>query len=267
MQKLKKLAKKLLPPVFIELSKSKNLNYGFFGKYSSWAEAENKCGGYNSEMIFNKVRDAALKVKRGEAAFERDSMAFKEIEYSYPVLSALLMASVKSAKKGFNVLDFGGALGSMYYQYRHLAQSIGLKKWIVVEQERFVEIGKKEFEDSNLKFAFSLKQAEKIAKPDIIILGSVLQYLKEPYKFLDEFLALDAKFILIDRTPFADEGEFVSVQKVSEEIYPAEYPAWFFSEKKILSKMLKNYKIVYSYDCGDSININAKFKGFLLERR
>ncbi len=266
MSKIKSIARKVIPPVIIEYLKSKNASYGFFGRYSKWADAEKISTGYDSEEIFKKVRASALKVKNGEAAFERDSIAFKEIKYSWPVLSALMIVSARNKGK-FSVLDFGGSLGSMYYQNKKIAAQTGLEKWVVVEQGKFVEIGKKEFEDNTLKFAYNLKEAKKLSKPDILILGGVLQYLKSPYSFLDEFIASNIKFILVDRTTFVSNDEFIAIQKVSSEIYPAEYPAWFFNEQKFLKKMLQKYKLVYSFDCEDSINIDAKFKGFLFERR
>ena len=48
----------------------------FVGNYSSWAEARANSTGYDSEVILNKTKDALLKVKRGEAAYERDSVTF-----------------------------------------------------------------------------------------------------------------------------------------------------------------------------------------------
>jgi hypothetical protein len=64
-------------------------------------------------------------VKTGEAVYERDSVLFDEIQYSFPVIAALLR--VASANKGkLNVLDFGGSEKSHYkklYVYNRILTS------------------------------------------------------------------------------------------------------------------------------------------------
>ena len=70
-----------------------------------------------AQDILDKVLAATLKVKQGQAVFERDSVLFDEIEYSWPLLAGLMWAAASNGGK-LNVLDFGGALGSSYYQNR-----------------------------------------------------------------------------------------------------------------------------------------------------
>ena len=43
--------------------------WGWFGDYSTWQAAEAACIGYDSVEISEKVRNAAIEVKNGEAAF------------------------------------------------------------------------------------------------------------------------------------------------------------------------------------------------------
>jgi putative methyltransferase (TIGR04325 family) len=69
--------------------------------------------GYDSEIILEKTRDALLKVKNGEAAYERDSVLFDEIQYAWPLLTSLMWVAAQ-AKGILNVLDFGGSLGTTY---------------------------------------------------------------------------------------------------------------------------------------------------------
>ena len=38
--------------------------------------------GYDSQLILDKVLTSTLKVKNGEAAYERDSVLFDEIQYA-----------------------------------------------------------------------------------------------------------------------------------------------------------------------------------------
>jgi len=43
---------------------------GFFGNYNSWDEARSAAGGYDSDAIWT-VKEAVLKVKNGDAVYER----------------------------------------------------------------------------------------------------------------------------------------------------------------------------------------------------
>ncbi len=61
--------------------------YGWFGNYAIWDEAKKQCTGYDTTSILEKVKQAILKVKNGEAAYERDSVIFDTIEYSEPLLN------------------------------------------------------------------------------------------------------------------------------------------------------------------------------------
>ncbi|MCI1279429.1 MAG: hypothetical protein LKG23_10655 [Nitrospira sp.] len=55
----------------------------FQGEFSTWASARAASSGYDSEAIFQKARAAALKVKKGEVVYERDSVLFDHVEFSY----------------------------------------------------------------------------------------------------------------------------------------------------------------------------------------
>jgi putative methyltransferase (TIGR04325 family) len=89
---------------------SKN-NTSFEGSYNTWQEADAHCNGYDNMDILEKVLFATLKVKNGEAVYERDSVIFDQIEYSWPVLTGLMWAAAQNSGC-LKVLDFGGSLGS-----------------------------------------------------------------------------------------------------------------------------------------------------------
>ena len=134
MSVLKTIARELLPPVLLRLLRQA---YGgaihFEGDFATWEDARAHCTGYDNDEILAKVLAASLKVKAGEAAFERDSVLFDEIEYVWPVLTGLMWAAARSGGS-LNVLDFGGALGSSYFQSKNFLQSLPDLRWNVVEQ-------------------------------------------------------------------------------------------------------------------------------------
>lgn len=118
-----------------------NRSYGFFGDYRSWEEAERNSTGYDAECIFNKVKNSTEMALRGEALFERDSIAFHEEDYNYKLLAALLY--IAKMENGLSVIDFGGSLGSTYHQNKKIFHQIGNVDWHIVEQDHYVQYGKK----------------------------------------------------------------------------------------------------------------------------
>jgi putative methyltransferase (TIGR04325 family) len=237
--------------------------YGWSGNYSTWEEASSLCSGYNQDTIFQKVKDATLKVKNNEAVYERDSVIFDKVEYSYP-LSAFLMWSFFD-KNNLDIIDFGGSLGSTYFQNRFFLQKIKNYNWNIIEQETFVQIGKEFFEDDNLRFYYSVDEClqSSVSKIDTILFSSVLQYLPSPYELLNDILSNDFKHIIIDITTIHDEDfDRITIQQVPPSIYEASYPTWFFSEKKFINFFeRKGYRLVSDWNLNYFINV-GKHKGY-----
>ena len=56
-----------------------------------------------------------------------------------------------------SVLDFGGSLGSTYYQNKKFLDSLDDVSWNIVEQKHFVDAGKEDFEDERLRFSYDIE--------------------------------------------------------------------------------------------------------------
>ncbi|WP_288907981.1 methyltransferase, TIGR04325 family [uncultured Desulfovibrio sp.] len=192
------------------------------GDYPDWQSAVDASTGYDQEAIFVKVRDAARAVRDGKALWERDSVLFYHKEHNLPLLSALM--SVAAWNRGrLRVLDFGGAFGSVYWQHKPLLHKLDALSWNVVEQPHVVACGQKEFSTDALQFWPDMESCAAANQIDVVLFSSVLQYLEFPYERLQQALTLQPYAIIIDRTPFASKGERLTVQHVSQEIYPASY--------------------------------------------
>lgn len=242
------LFRDFLPPVVLEVYRRLQGRYGFFGDYADWKDAKNASTGYDSDLILEKVRESTLKVKNGGSHFERDSVLFDKVQYPWPLLAGLLW--IATQKEGrLNLLDFGGSLGSSYYQNRKFLAHLKELRWCIVEQKKFVECGKRDFENEHLKFHEDLDDCFRTQRPDAILFSSVLQYLENPYAILDKVLKLGFEFILIDRTPLIESGDDrITVQKVPPSIYDASYPAWFFNRDKFLSFLSGDYELMAEFD-------------------
>jgi putative methyltransferase (TIGR04325 family) len=263
MSGIKKFIKSILSNQLI--SKLTGISYGWHGNYKSWAMAKIKCKGYDETPILDKVAINALKVKNGEISYERDAVSFDKIIYSFPVLASLMWISGQNKNK-LNVLDFGGSLGTSYYQNLFFLKSLSDFNWCIVEQQHFVTEGNKLFADSNLHFFNSIDDCIEKYDVNAILLSGVIQYVEKPYDLLKEIISKKFNYILVDRTLFLENDEDrLTVQKVPEKIYKASYCCWFLSESKFLSLISEEYKLIYDFDIDENINIKSLYKGYFFK--
>lgn len=279
-QKSKNILKQLLPLIVLNLFKKlrkkkekQSKNEVWSGNYFSWEEAQINCTGYDSAIILEKCKNALLKVKNGDAVYERDSVLFDEIQYSWGLLAGLQKAALENKAK-LCVLDFGGSLGSTYYQNRTFLNEIENLEWNIVEQAHFVNCGKENFENEELKFYYTIEECLTKHKPNVLVLSSVLQYLTDVNDWLDKFNNTGLDYILIDRTTSIPlDGNIVTIQQVPPTIYDASYPCWFFSHKYIKNS-LSNYSLIsgfrgvfdpVDYPLNDSVKAN--WNGYIFKKK
>lgn len=262
---LKNFLAEWLPPALLRYATG--FFYGWKGNYPSWEAALKKSKGYDSPEILDKVKTAALKVKNGEAAYERDSVIFHQPDFAFPLLASLLHIALE--KNQLQVLDFGGSLGSLYFQHQKFFTSLSSFKWHVVEQPHFSETGKKLFEDDHLRFFTSVPESLVTGLPQVAIFGSSLQYLEHPYTVIEEIIRSGIPYLLIDRTPMMiKKPARITVQHVHPSIYKASYPCRLMNYDELLAFLAVEYELIFQWQHPDRINIrNAAFCGFFLKRK
>jgi putative methyltransferase (TIGR04325 family) len=247
----------------------KNNRYGWFGNYTNWQRARQKSSGYDAANILEKVKTSTLKVKKGEAAYERSSVLYDRIGYSWPLLANLFWIAQKNDNH-LSVVDYGGALGTSYFQNRHYLNRLKEITWSVVEQEAFVKTGQKEIAEDGLGFFFGIDEAlAKKGKHQVLLISCVLPYLEKPYEFLEEIRNKNFSYIIIDNTYFNPKpADRLTIQKVPPFYYEASYPAWFLDYDKIKTTLLAKYELVeeyvneqFLYFYGEKIN----YKGFIMK--
>ncbi|HEY4743507.1 MAG TPA: methyltransferase, TIGR04325 family [Desulfuromonadaceae bacterium] len=270
-EKITRILAGIIPPMVRALFTSlADHDPGFSGNYRTWREALAATDGYDAEVILTRVRDALLKVKNGAAVYERDSVLFDEVEYSWPLLAALLWVASRSGNR-LNLIDFGGSLGSTYYQNIRFLSHLEELTWSIVEQKRFVECGRSHFENPHLKFYQDMEACLTDRHPDAILFSSVIQYLEKPYELLADVVARGFTYIIFDRTPFLEHGDDrITIQHVPAEIYPASYPAWFFNREKFFDFFSGAYDVMADFDSFESFRLEdqtTQNKGVILVRR
>lgn len=279
------MTNRFIPPIFIDLyrrircdrdgitNKAVNSNSvfrkgcEFVGDYSTWQEAQRDSTGYDSEVMVTRVRDCLLKVKSGKAAYERDSVLFDKVEYFWPLLAGLMWVASQSNNR-LNLIDFGGSLGSTYFQNRKFLESLAEVHWNVVELKKYVDCGKVYFEDEELKFYESIESCLQKQRPNLILCSGVIQYLEDPYGFIEKLFQYDFSFAIFDRTSFSVSGKDVmTLQNVAPSIYEASYPCWFLNFEKFRNKLRLKYDIISEFDSFDKVMYPSMFKGFILRSK
>ncbi|MFZ4857330.1 MAG: methyltransferase, TIGR04325 family [Desulfuromonadaceae bacterium] len=263
--------KSLTPPIVLDFYRSLWNRGRFVGNYLSWEDACQDSGnGYDSDTILENVKESLLKVKKGGGAFERDSVIFNSPSYWWPLLSGLLWVASRNGNR-LNLLDFGGSLGSTYYQNKKFICHLDELKWNIVEQGRFVECGKLQFENEHIKFYFDIDECIRHRNPDAILFSGVIQYLEKPFDLLEEILDKGFSQIIFDRTPFLTNGnnDRLTVQKVPHH-HNIRYPAWFFNLDKFLDFFSVKYELIAAFDSMEnfsSLDVSATSKGFIFEKK
>lgn len=226
----------------------------YFGDYPTWDAAVSASDGYDTPFILERVRSSTAKVRDGLAAYERDGLLFERPEYSFPLLACLLRIA-SSASNRLRVLDFGGALGSTYFQSRSFLTGLEDLRWNVVEQAHFIECGQREFQTDQLRFFSSLDACLAQGPVDVVLLSGVLQCLQDPHELLATILGKGIAYLLLDRTPLLDgDSDRLTVQHVPAYIYgkPVRYPAWFFGRTRLLAGLAQEYRLLVEFEALDS---------------
>jgi putative methyltransferase (TIGR04325 family) len=241
----------------------------FTGDYATWADAVAHCTGYSAPVIVERTCASLLKVKRGEAVFERDSVLFDTPEYSFPVLTGLLRAALVNGGR-LSVADFGGSLGSSYFQFRKFLRGTTSLEWSVIEQPAHVRCGREHFEDEALRFFDTMEECLAARRPNVLLLSGVIQCLPDPYGALNGLLAHGIRHAIVDRTAFlAADRDRLTVENVPAWIYPASYPSWFLSETKVTGAMTAaGYSLVADFAGFDRLappDEAAYYKGFICD--
>lgn len=214
----------------------------------SWTEVLKACEGYDNAKILEKVKSAAITVKQGGALFERDSVLFYEPDYNPELIQAFDLIAANNDGH-LHLIDFGGSLGSVYFQYKDKLAKYKSVKWCVVEQPHFVEFGKKELQSNELKFYYNFQECLSENTIKAMLLSSVISYMQDPYKLLAEIARLNLEFIVIDKTLLTGvASDLICKQEVREPIYEASYPCWLLSKEKLIKFMTVNYDLLREFN-------------------
>lgn len=273
MTNLKKVYKAFVPPILdyqIRFRVKQMMGQGgyFSGPYKNWGQAKKNATGYDALQILEKIKKTTL-LQKNDNVFVRDGVELDKPDHSHPLLTALL--SLLLNKSEINIIDFGGGLGSTYYNCKQLITNENYKiNWHIVEQPHFIEIGRIDHQTKELLFYDNIDLIK--SNVDMIILSGVLQYLLNPFDFIVDFKNKKYPFIFIDRLIChfnSQQATSIMVEHVPKHIYKASYPCYVFQYQEILKYYTDQYDIVYEFNANEGRqnlgNIDVLYKGVLLK--
>ncbi len=231
------------------------------GPYPDWPKAQAASKGYDDSQILLRVIAATRRVLDGQADYEQDGSAKHGLPPPSESLAAVLLAAALDEGK-LSVLDIGGGLASHYLRWRRWLASLSSVRWCVVEQPHFVTAGLQLFSDlPQLSFARSIAQAT-VNQPNVILASSVLQYLREPMAILNELVAVDARMIIIDRTPLsAKTDSVILVQRVPRSLGRASYPLWLLPRAAVYDSLRGRYSMLAEFATQDESLRSGRIRG------
>jgi putative methyltransferase (TIGR04325 family) len=191
--------------------------------------------GWDSPIITTNTLKAAQKVKTGVAEFEQDGVVREKIIYSETILAFLLLVTSKQ-NNCINIIDFGGGLGTNYYQSRkRLHGMVGTKvRRQVVERPILASLGEKYFQIDELKFYSNLEEpmsGTMSSNSEPLLFSGSLQYLSDPFAVLDEAIEGGIRLIGLDRLLMSTKSKHsIFIQRPNPRThYAAIYPVRCFS--------------------------------------
>jgi putative methyltransferase (TIGR04325 family) len=210
--------------------------YELEGPFPSWEVAASHSDGWDSPALTEKALDAALKVRDSIAEYQQDSVIMEHIVYSSVILVFLILSLAKQ-KEGIRIIDFGGGLGTNYYQNRKILRRLTTVDWRVVERPIFTELGLKHLQTHELSFSASLDEAlSRAPATDALLFSGSLQCVENPFELLDRAAAAGIETLALDRVIVGPgDTHALFVQRPDPTIYPASIPCWCFSRSALIA--------------------------------
>jgi putative methyltransferase (TIGR04325 family) len=182
------------------------------GVYRTFAEAARDIpsgakAGYNQPEI-----QTAASVAKLTAAVEADE--FNPTDY--PVMVWLASAFTNSSR----LFDLGGNVGHAYYTYKKFLRYPDALRWVVCEIPEVVKAGTQlASKGDNPGLAFT-EHFSDVEGSEILLTCGALQYIEPSLAEMLGQLKIKPQHISINRVPFYDGEEFITLQNIGYAICP-----------------------------------------------
>ena len=227
---------------FIRYASRARRSFIWEGIYKQYRDVPSKGAGFESEEWILRTRQYTAN------ALESLSCQPNGIPYdipSYHSLFSLTVALLAQHREQLRVLDFGGGMG---LAFANLLRTLGEGHpnppidYLVIDNDRICRDGAGLF--NQMRFVqFRSTLPRNLGNVDIILLGSVLQFVEDYKSLLKRLAALNAPYWLFTFVPTGDIPTFASGQK---NVPGSTIPVWFFNLAELLEIMRSlGYQVIF----------------------
>lgn len=219
-RKIKKYLQIIYSFFFVEIKYIKNNNNSFIE--------------YNNNFVLNNFLSKREDIKNLKI-FEKDGFYFNKPNINPVIFFALSQIH----KKEIKVLDFGGGVGSIFFNNKSFFKE--KVSWSIFEKREICELLK----NSNFDINF-FHDIEFIIKKDfdMVIFSSSLQYIENYSKILSSIIDnINPNIFMILKTPFTNRFDDMTVIQQNKHLN-SNYSSHLFSLAKF-----KNYFKNFGYNC------------------
>lgn len=197
--------KDFIPPIIVKLARPSKQTHKL---YSSYENALAMCkSGYEEDYLASVVYE--------KTRICRDSLLSQHPFVAEPTsLRTLIGLSLSCRDNNLNVIDFGGACGAHYYIAKNVFGDRINLRWHVVETPKMVSKAIA-LEEDQLQFFDDIQKAKSgFGRVDLVFSSGALQYVPQPYEFLEQLVECKADNIFITRVGLSTlSKELIIVQQ------------------------------------------------------
>lgn len=239
--------------------------YGWSGDYGSFAEAQAE-----AEVIDSN--DYVVDVVRKAKVDGRHTLATPTgpgLEPGGAVAALATALTHRAPGERVRILDFGGALGSHYFDAKRLYRDAFGFEWVVSETNTMADAGNEHFANEELRFVADWREAKDL-EPSVVLVRGALQYIEDPIETLRGLLSYGPGHIVLDVLPLIPgERDRLTIQRLRSR--PGAYPCWFFSERLWLEILEEEYAVRLRWELrGNHEKLDGtkvRFQGLLLQKK
>lgn len=165
--------------------------------------------------------------------------------FTSPVFSAVSIAGAGEKDRPLRALDFGGAMGDMYWYVTEAFGSHIKLDWSVVETDLYLQYVKK-LGIRTPAFFDSIEEAARLGEFDLAIFSGVLQYLEDWRPSLRHPSVMNSRYILLSRTPVGDEEIPFLQTRITPET-TVSYPGRVLRSADIAAVLEKTHRLKMSW--------------------
>lgn len=247
-----------------------NLIFRFSGKIyfsnekKNWLSAVKSSKSYSDEVIFNKIKKIYDNLSDKNLEFyERDGLILRHKPDEEDLIKFL--KDKIDINNTFEVLDYGGSLGSRFFSNFNFIKNNKIK-WNIVEQKNFVQYGNKFLQNDVLSFYNNLEECLSKKKVNCVIFSGSLQYLENYDEILKKIKTFGIRYIFLDNLPLANYAKHrIFVQNISKKIYKSSYPIRIFSKEFFLDEIKKHKFNVSNLKYKKTVFYGFNYTTFVLE--